>query len=265
MYKFRKLTSYEDYITDVLVSIKFKYLVTATTSGQVILWKLGNKKELIHTFESQRKLVSSLQEIPGLPSLFLAASNDCSIRLFDLEKCLELYRVNLPAGVTNIQLLSHKQFVCSYNSQISVGSLNLLLRNFLTSQVNVVQIQRLKHKDGQHLMMSLMEDNSVAIQCNDFDNPVQLSTVYPPPGAKEVVFIDYSQSANLITLLLANGNICLYFFEGKEVSCLTQMTELHEIKDRLNRKLTQKITSITLGSVTPPKFDSEILSTSNVI
>lgn len=48
VYRFKKLTTYEDYITDVLVSQKYKYFVTATFTGNVIVWKLDKKKEIIH-------------------------------------------------------------------------------------------------------------------------------------------------------------------------------------------------------------------------
>ena len=50
IYRYKKLTTYEDYITDVIVSQKYKYFVTSTFTGSVIVWKLQKKKEIIHHF-----------------------------------------------------------------------------------------------------------------------------------------------------------------------------------------------------------------------
>ena len=40
LFRYKKLTSYEDCITDIFVSEKYKYFVTSTQSGQIIVWKL---------------------------------------------------------------------------------------------------------------------------------------------------------------------------------------------------------------------------------
>lgn len=48
LFRYKKLTTYEDYITDCLVNQKYKYFVTSTYTGGVIVWKLQKKKEIIH-------------------------------------------------------------------------------------------------------------------------------------------------------------------------------------------------------------------------
>lgn len=55
LYRYRKLTPYEDFITDLFVSEKFKYFITSTYSGSVVVWKLSTRKDLIHTFNSHSK------------------------------------------------------------------------------------------------------------------------------------------------------------------------------------------------------------------
>ena len=115
LFRYKKLTTYEDYITDLFISEKFKYFVTSTFTGSVIVWKLHRKKEMIHSFHGHTKCVTSLQEIPGQPNLFLSASNDNTIRIFSLDKFSELYSFILPGGVTNINLISDKIFACFYN------------------------------------------------------------------------------------------------------------------------------------------------------
>jgi WD40 repeat protein len=143
LYRYKKLTTYEDYITDLIVSEKYKYFVTSTFSGSVIVWKLQRKKEMIHSFNAHTKSVTSLQEIPDQPTLFLSASNDNTIRIFSLDKFTELYSFILPAGVTNINLLSEKIFACFYNDQIKIGKLHHLALSFHSSNIEVKQIKKM--------------------------------------------------------------------------------------------------------------------------
>ena len=37
---FEGLTAYEDYITDLIISDKFKYFMTSTVGGNIFVWKL---------------------------------------------------------------------------------------------------------------------------------------------------------------------------------------------------------------------------------
>ena len=39
--KYHSLTSYEDYITDLIISEEFKYFITSTMFGQIYVWKLN--------------------------------------------------------------------------------------------------------------------------------------------------------------------------------------------------------------------------------
>jgi len=62
--RYKKLTNYEDYITDILISDMYRYFVTSTFTGNIIVWKRQKKKQLVHTFSSHTKCVTSLQDIP---------------------------------------------------------------------------------------------------------------------------------------------------------------------------------------------------------
>ena len=112
--KYKKLTSYENHITDIFVSQKYKYFMCSTFTGQIIIFKLSKRKHVIHTFTSHQKCVTSLHEMPNQPNLFISASNDNTIRIFSLDKFTELYCFLLPAGVNKINLLSEKMFACFY-------------------------------------------------------------------------------------------------------------------------------------------------------
>lgn len=143
LFRYKKLTTYEDYITDCLVNQKYKYFVTSTYTGSVIVWKLQKKKEIIHQFPRHIKQVTCLHEIPNQPTQFLSASNDNTIRIFSLDKFTELYCFNLPAGVTNINLLSETIFACFYKDEIKVGKLHHLALSFYSSQIEVKRIRKI--------------------------------------------------------------------------------------------------------------------------
>ncbi len=41
IYKFKGLTPYEDYITDLITSDIYKYFITSTYKGSILVWKLS--------------------------------------------------------------------------------------------------------------------------------------------------------------------------------------------------------------------------------
>lgn len=268
LYRYKKLTSYEDHITDIFVSEKYRYFVSSTYSGQIIVWKLKKRKELIHSFNnSHTKCVTSLQEIPNQPTLFISASNDNTIRIFSLDKFTELYCFVLPAGVTNINLLSEKVFACFYNSQIKIGILHHLALSFYNSKIEVRKIVKMfksasdRWANRCEAIMTLFSDNSVQIQSSDWQDPSMKSTIFPPPGAKEVMFCGYSMLVDRIILVLLDGTICVYLLdEDGDASILDRIIESKSIKDAHNRNLNQQVTSVTLADTIPPNFDFETFS-----
>lgn len=60
-----------------------------------------------------------------------------------LDKFTELYCFILPAGVTNINLLSEKLFACFYNDEIKIGRLHHLALNFYSSKIEVKKIVKM--------------------------------------------------------------------------------------------------------------------------
>jgi WD40 repeat protein len=264
LYRYKKLTTYEDYITDLIVSEKYKYFVTSTFSGSVIVWKLQRKKEMIHSFNAHTKSVTSLQEIPDQPTLFLSASNDNTIRIFSLDKFTELYSFILPAGVTNIHLLSEKIFACFYNDQIKIGKLHHLALSFHSSNIEVKQIKKMfrnsdqKEKNTADTVMTLFSDNSVHLQSSDRVDSKMISTIYPPPTAKNVVFLGYCMNLDRIFLMLVSGTICVYRINQAETAILEKMLQSNMIKDAIGKVLNQSITSICFSATIPPKFDVDI-------
>ena len=84
IFKYKNLTKYEDYITDVLVNMKYRYFITSTTFGNVMVWKYQKEKALVHQFEGHLKAVTSMANLRGQLSGFVTASVDNTIRINSL-------------------------------------------------------------------------------------------------------------------------------------------------------------------------------------
>lgn len=104
--KYQSLSSYEDYITDLIISEEFKYFITSTMFGQIYVWKLNvvsrlpnqegkygdeadilgsktlkSKSKLIHSYSGHSKKVTSLMSHPTNP-IFMSASLDNTVRIW---------------------------------------------------------------------------------------------------------------------------------------------------------------------------------------
>lgn len=64
LFKYKSLTTYEDYITDLILSDEFRYFITSTYFGHIFVWKLTMHRKLIHTFSGHTKAVTSLSTHP---------------------------------------------------------------------------------------------------------------------------------------------------------------------------------------------------------
>jgi WD40 repeat protein len=87
-FKYKSLSTYEDYITDLIISEEFKYFITSTFFGHIFVWKLDKHRKMIHSFSGHSKTVTSLSMHPKQKTLFISASNDNSIRIWCLDVSL---------------------------------------------------------------------------------------------------------------------------------------------------------------------------------
>lgn len=87
-----------------------------------------------------------------------------------------------------------------------------------------------------------------------------VSTIYPPPGAKEVIFLGYCMNLDKIIVVLVSGTICVYRIDENKTTILEKLLYSNQIKDSLSRNLNQNVTSVTLTKIIPPKFDVEIFN-----
>ena len=85
-------------------------------------------------------------------------------------------------------------------------------------------------------VMTLFSDNSIQIQSSDWQDPIMIATIFPPPGAKEVVFCGYSMLVDRIIVVLQDGTICVYRIDEEgDASILDKIIEANQIKDVNNR------------------------------
>lgn len=97
---------HEDFITDVLIFSDQKFFVTAHNSGDIHLRKLSEFKspefefgpkaaqkssKSIHVFKGHSRRVTSLKPIQGKSTSFVSASLDGKLRIWCIEKMIELY------------------------------------------------------------------------------------------------------------------------------------------------------------------------------
>lgn len=97
----------------------------------------------------------------------------------------------------------------------------------------------------------LCDDNSALLFRPDGK---QISTIYPPPTAKELRIMEYSIMLKKIFILLASGTICVYSFD-QETAMLEKLQRPDHIRDSDGKSINQTITTMTFVSVVPPKYD----------
>ena len=180
-FKYKSLTTYEDYITDLILSDEFKYFITSTYFGHIFVWKLTNHRKLIHSYGGHTKTVTSLSNHPTQPTLFISASNDNTVRIWCLDvrsfyvmtilqKFTELYCFELPAGINSIKLMSERIFACFYQDAIKIGQLHHLAYSFTNSRSDISKIGKCCNDDNEYKLnepfavFTLFKDNSAMIQ-----------------------------------------------------------------------------------------------------
>lgn len=109
--------------------------------------------------------------------------------------------------------------------------------------------------------MTLFSDNSIQIQSSTAElkkvqalktgeTPPTLvnTTIFPPPSARDVLYLGYCMNIERVFVVLVDGTVCVYRLDDElHTAVLEKRVKSSDIKDRLGRSLTQSITSVTLG------------------
>lgn len=107
-------------------------------------------------------------------------------------------------------------------------------------------------------IFTLFKDNSAVIQ-NPYDSGRTLSTIYPPPTAKEVMFIEYCMTLKRMFVLLTSGTLCIYKID-KDTAILEKLQYPNQLRDSEGKSVGQQLTSMMFASSIPPKYDCEIFN-----
>ena len=204
---------------------------------------MKSKSKLIHSYTGHTKKVTSLMSHPE-NTIFISASLDNTVRIWCLDKFTELYCFHLVAGLTNIKLLNDKLFACFYSDKIKICKLQHLASSFCNPNSKVKKIDkcfdslRQKEINSPLAIYIQCEDNSVMIYRPDGK---QISTIYPPPTAKELKAVEYSMALNRFIILLKSGTLCVYKFD-KETAILEKLQYPNQLKDSEGRAMNQTIT-----------------------
>ena len=121
-----------DCITDVLLYNPMHYFVISTIVGHMLVFKWDYRKQdkqMMHTFKGHSRTVTSMRLIRGSYSSFVSASLDGSVRVWCLDKFIQLYTFqtdqiqsnSLGSRVTDIQLLDDRVFAIMSKGPIKVA------------------------------------------------------------------------------------------------------------------------------------------------
>ncbi|CDW84829.1 UNKNOWN [Stylonychia lemnae] len=228
-------------ITDVLVSKEYKYFVTATSLGQMMVWKHQKVKKMIHLYTGHFRDIGALAKHPsGDESMFLSVSLDGSVKIWSLDKFQMLYEFGFPYKATMCRFaLSSKKVFIVQGSKILMNDLFLNAVPFtLPSEVEIKYIKA-SHRyipiyEGsdqkmiQQFQLVMCEDNTVFVQ--DIETQRIQSTIFPPPTAQQTIAIFHSHKLNRLLVLLITGSICIYQFE-KETALLERIQQPNQLRD----------------------------------
>eukprot|EP00347_Sterkiella_histriomuscorum_P004241 403361206 len=129
----QKISDANQNITDILICKEYRYFITSTTLGHLLVWKHSKNKKLIHKYQGHFREIGSLSKHPsGDESMFLSFSIDGSVKIWSLDKFNMLYQFTLPYKLTMCKLFNNgtKIFAAQQN-KIMLSDLHLNADTFM--------------------------------------------------------------------------------------------------------------------------------------
>ena len=270
------LTTKEDFVTDVIIFNQLKYICIATNFGNIKVFKWDSKKQtkkIIQTLKGHTRAISSMMYIPPRKVKrsqlnnkaafvdevlqdqfsFVSASLDGSIRIWCLEKLIELFNFNLitegdgggmDESIEQITLINDKLFAVfmkGHKNRVDIGQLSHLAYSYYISKSNIKLISKaflntpcLTQNKTESLMLSF--DNNSTLLLWPEDGSIK-SIVYPPPTPTSISQVIYCMSLRRVFLLLASGSLCVYKVHNRETATLDKLVLSHHLKDYEGKKL----------------------------
>ena len=219
---------------------------------------------MIHSFGGHSKTVTSLSIHPKQRTLFISASNDNTIRIWCLDVLLfnfiliEIHRTLLLRAPSwhkqhKIDDREHLRLIlqwCHKNRKVAPPgplfhkftfrycvSLNIKFI-YQNSRIGKCFANEERREAGEtDAVYTLFKDNSAMLQSSAMDTLGRsISTIYPPPTAKEVIQICFNTTLKRMFLLLASGTLCIYRVD-RDTAILEKLQYPNMIKDSEGKQL----------------------------
>ena len=219
--------------------------------------------------------MTSLAPIESKATYFVSASLDGKLRIWCIEKMIELYcfdiSVDSPVqnsamadSIMNVKLINHKIYAMIFKSAIEIGLISHLASSYYISKQPIrclgkcFKTNEQRETNNPYALFISFDDDSIVL-LNPLEPDVIISTIYPPPTSNQVVKVFYCTSIQRMFLLLKTGSICVYHVE-KETGTLEQLKESKSLKDYEGKPMTQGVTCLGTCHTRPPQYDCEIFS-----
>lgn len=142
-----KIVGANEKLTDILVFREFGYFLTATSFGNIFVWKYEKSSNLVknqvHQFEGHIKKVCSLQKVDDSPGLFLSASRDGTYRVWSIKNFTSLYTLEIPYLFGFARIFPGAQkIVTQTNDRIQISKLHLTINHYMVVESKVRCIER---------------------------------------------------------------------------------------------------------------------------
>ena len=206
------------------------YFVIATNYGNISVYKWDHRqgtKQFMHTFKGHSRAVTSLKLIKSNQasnfSNFVSASLDGSIRIWSLDKLIELYKFeidqsnqggnlggeNMSNQIVNIKLINDHIFAIFSKgpcNRIEIGQISHLATSYFISKPRVLDLSKgFSNKtkiesNSTEALISTFDNNSILLLRPE-DGSV-LSTIYPPPTPTNIAKTMYCMYLKRVFVLL---------------------------------------------------------------
>jgi WD40 repeat protein len=205
----------------------------------------------IHVFKGHSRRVTSLMPIKEKGTYFVSASLDGKVRIWCIEKMIELYcfDISIDSPVTNsaidstiqnVILINDSIYAMIFHQNIEIGLISHLASSYFISKQNICSLVKCyqssfcRRINKPKILSVQFSDNSLVLL--DPSNQKVFSTIYPPPTQAEISKVFWCSSIQRMFLLLKSGSLCIYQTQ-KETGILEKLQESTAFKDYESKPL----------------------------
>ncbi|EAS06246.2 WD domain, G-beta repeat protein (macronuclear) [Tetrahymena thermophila SB210] len=273
IYKMQNLGKREKSISEILFMREYRYVVSGYNDGTIKVWTLSNNKKIIHTFDGHTRQIDSFT-LHTDKRMFWSASEDMTIRLWNLDTFTNMYTFHLQGSFHKILLINHQKFIAEQEGEICIGNISSENELICKHYGNIVAFDK-SYKNYyvgkvsgniEYLTFTLDNNSGMSIYVPYFKtqenlhdlSKIPISVFYPPPKSNNIIeIISCPYEENIFYMLVEGGDICRYRLE-KDTGIVEDTYSSEQIMDADCHPLNQKATTIKFLKAFPPQIDVEI-------